>query len=161
MGPECLWFRGLPPPVSSLQMGKGSHASWCHCVPLHYHETGVSQQHVPLSSHSDGLDVGYRRAVGFSQASSFLARLADAMLLLPGARRDQCSGPVIQTIICTITLPQDCFLLLLSMGEAVCFFAVFPTLFPKENHAGRRGCMQAGVLKPQVPAPFQRLRGVL
>lgn len=68
---------------------------------------------------------------------------------------------IIQTIICTITLPQDCFLLLLSMGEAVCFFAVFPTLFPKENHAGRRGCMQAGVLKPQVPAPLQRLRGVL
>lgn len=78
-----------------------------------------------------------------------------------GARRDQHPGPVLQTISCPVTLPQDCFQLLLSMGEAVCFLPIFPTLFPKENCTGRGGWGQAGILKPRVPALLQGLRGVL
>lgn len=58
------------------------------------------------------------------------------------ARRDQHPGPVLQTIICPVTLPQDCFQLLFSIGEAICFFTIFPTLFPKKNHTGRLGNKQ-------------------
>ena len=171
--------------MPGLQVVKGSHASWCHCVPLHYHEAWVSQHHVLPSSCRDGLDAACRQPVGFSQASSLLARLADALLLLPlPPSRSAHAGPVpqllahraaaawqtgkegpapwpCQTIICPVTLPQDCFQLLLGMGEAVCFLPIFPTLFQKKNCTGRGAWGQAGILKPRVPALLQGLRGVL
>jgi len=80
-------------------------------------------------------------------------------LLQPGrwAMMDECPGPVLQTI----TLPQDCFWLLLCIREALCLLPVFPILFPKENHTGRGRWAQIGILKPQVPALLQGLRGVL
>lgn len=63
VGPECPWVRGLSPPcwrqpVPGLQVVKGSHASWCHCIPLHYHEAWVAwvTQHVTLSTHRNGLE---------------------------------------------------------------------------------------------------------
>lgn len=164
VGPECPWVGGLPPPcwrqpVPGLPVMKVmSHASWCHRVSLHYHEAWVSQHHVPPSSHRDGLDAACGWPVGFSQASSLLAQLADALLLLPlllagglmlglchrpwpmrllqpgrWARRDQYPGPVLQTIICPVTISRDCFQLLLGMVEAVWFLPIFPTFFPQEN----------------------------
>lgn len=41
--------------MPGLQVVKGSHASWCHCIPLHYHEAWVAQ-HVTLSTHRNGLE---------------------------------------------------------------------------------------------------------
>lgn len=72
--------------MSSLQVVKGSHASWCHCVPLCYHEAWASQHHVPPSSHKDRLDAACRWPVGSSQASSLLG-LASA----PSAPFQDCS----------------------------------------------------------------------
>lgn len=63
VGPECPWVRGLSPPcwrqpVPDLQVVKGNHTSWCHCIPLHYHEAWVAWvgQHVTLSTHRNGLE---------------------------------------------------------------------------------------------------------
>lgn len=104
VGPECPWVRGLPPPcrrqpVPGLQVVKGSSASWCHCVPFRYCEACVSQHHVPLSSHRGGLDTACRWPVGFSQDSSLLAQLVDALLLLPLApSRSSHTGPVPQPL---------------------------------------------------------------
>jgi len=103
-GSQCPWARALPPPcwrqpVPGLQEVKGSHASWCHCVPLHYCEAWVSQHHVPPSSHRDGLDAACGRPVGSSQASSLPARLVGALLLLPlPPPRRAHAGPVPQPL---------------------------------------------------------------
>lgn len=72
-GPERLWVRGLPcpcwrQPVFNLQVVKGSHASWSHCVPLHFHEAWVSHHDALLGSHRNWPDAVCVQTVGSSQA---------------------------------------------------------------------------------------------
>lgn len=171
VGLECPWVRGLSPPcwrqpVPGLQAVKGNHASWCHCIPLHYHDAWLSQ-HMTLSTHRNGIESAFspRPATPLLSwqmpCSCSLCPLLGVLtpglchsfwptrLLQPGrqAKRDWHPSPVLQTIFCPVIFPHDCFQLLLDVEEAVWLvsLSIFPTLFPKANCAGREGWRQTGI----------------
>lgn len=177
VGLECPWVRGLSPPcwrqpVPGLQAVKGNHASWCHCIPLHYHDAWVAwvSQHVTLSTHRNGLEAASSPRPATSLLSwqmpcscslcpllgvltlGFCHSFWPTRLLQPGrqAKRDWHPNPVLQTVFCPVTFPHDCFQLLLDMEEAVWLLSlsIFPTLFPKANCTGREGWRQTVIQKP-------------
>lgn len=172
VGPECPWVRGLSPPcwrqpVPGLQLVEGNHASWCHCIPLHYHDAWVAQ-HMTLSTHRNGLEAASSPRPAISLLSwqmpcscslcPLLRVLTPGLchsywpmgLLQPGrqAKRDWHPGSVLQTVFCAVTFPHDCFQLLLGVEEAVWLLSIFRTLFPKANCTGRGDWRQASILKP-------------
>lgn len=103
VGPECPWVRGLSPPcwkqpVPGLQVVKGNHASWCHCIPLHYHDAWVAwvAQHMTLSTHKNGLEAASSPRPAISSI-----QLADALPLVPlPSSRSAHPGPLPQLLAC-------------------------------------------------------------
>lgn len=79
--------------MPGLQVVKGSHASWCHCILLHYHDAWVAQ-HVTLNTHRNGLEAASSPRPAISSI-----QLADTLLLVPlPSSRSAHTGPLPQLL---------------------------------------------------------------